>query len=246
MPRIYNLKIERKHNIEERLYHQHDLTTNQPAAIDLRNKWNTVYDQGQLGSCTANALCGLVQYVNPSFTPSRLFLYYCERVLDGDIYDDAGSTISQGVNALIRYGICPESDCPYVINNFATRPSVKAFTDAKAHTAAKYSHIRQDLSSMKATIASGIPFAFGFLVYSSFESQRVARTGIVPYPNIRTERILGGHAVVACGYDDSRQAFLVRNSWGTSWGIGGYCWMPYKIFTDPNMTTDLWVITSVS
>jgi len=98
---------------------------------------------------------------------------------------------------------------------------------------------------MKGCLASSYPFIFGFTVYDSFESQPVAQTGVVPMPG-STERVLGGHCVVAVGYDDSQQRFIVRNSWGTSWGIQGYCTMPYAYLTDSNLASDFWTIRLVS
>ena len=90
-------------------------------------------------------------------------------------------------------------------------------------------------------MAGGYPFEFGFTVYESFESQEVAQTGVVPMPQ-QTEKVLGGHAVMAVGYDDAQQRIIVRNSWGTSWGQQGYFTMPYAYLTNHQLSSDFWTI----
>jgi C1A family cysteine protease len=97
---------------------------------------------------------------------------------------------------------------------------------------------------MKNVLAGNLPFVIGFTVYASFESSSVAATGIVPMPRPR-EQILGGHAVLVCGYEDSKQLFIVRNSWGTRWGVNGYFYIPYAYFTNPSLVSDLWTISKV-
>jgi len=104
-----------------------------------------------------------------------------------------------------------------------------------------YSRVSQTPSQMKGCLASGFPFVFGFTVYDSFESQDVAKTGVVPMP-ASGESVLGGHAVLAVGYDDGQQRFIVRNSWGTGWGMHGYFTMPYAYLTDRGLASDFWTI----
>lgn len=239
---IYNLVIEHKKQIPQHLYKHIKPSVPLPVKVDLRRHWNFVYDQGQLGSCTSQAICSLLHFDNASLLPSRLLHYYNERALDGDISIDAGSTLSQGINALVYYGICQEKDWPYSIEKFAVHPPDGVYQKARAHKIYSYRHVRQTLQDMKAALASNIPFVFGILVYESFESDSVAMTGVVPLPNPTIETLLGGHALCAVGYDDKKQAFIVRNSWGSGWGDRGYCYIPYSYLVDRGLTSDLWVI----
>jgi len=108
-----------------------------------------------------------------------------------------------------------------------------------------YSRLTQSLSQLKGCLASGYPFVFGFTVYDSFESQQVAQTGVVPMP-AAGEGVLGGHAVLAVGYDDTQQRFIVRNSWGTGWGMQGYFTMPYAYLTEQNLSSDFWTVRLVN
>lgn len=223
-----------------------------PPSVDLRPKCPaTVYDQGQLGSCTANAIAAAVEFDllkegKPDMMPSRLFIYYEERVVEHTVESDAGARIRDGIKVVATVGVPPESDWPYDISKFAQKPPAQAFTDAPRHKVSSYSRVMQDLTQMKSCLASGLPFVFGFSVYDSFESQDVARTGVVPMPNLQTEKLQGGHAVLAVGYDDSQQRFIVRNSWGPGWGMGGYFTMPYAYLMSRNLASDFWTCKIVS
>ena len=197
-----------------------------PAKVDLRSKCPKVYDQGQLGSCTANALSGAFEFARKKqklkdFMPSRLFLYYNERVLNNTVNSDSGAFIRDGIKSLNTTGICPEKEWPYDINKFADKPPQKCYTDALKSTIKSYQRLTNtNLPQLQSCLSEGYPFVFGFTVYESFESQQVAQTGILPMPKPK-EKVVGGHAVMAVGYDDSKQAVIVRNSWGTGWGIKG-------------------------
>lgn len=239
----YNLKTERLHHIPKKNYKLPML----PTSVDLRNKFGPVYDQGTLSSCTANALMGVFHYDDPDshFYGSRLFLYYNERKADGDLSDDAGSTISQGVNVLHKYGVCSEISWPYDVKKFNSLPPSLTYKEALLHKAIIYEHIEQNTPSIKGCLASGFPIALGIQLYESFESTNVAKNGIVPIP-LPSERCLGGHAVVCCGYDDTKKWWIMRNSWGSSWGDRGYFYLPYTYLTDDNLCSDLWKITKVT
>ena len=225
--------------------------TTLPAKADLRPQCPAVYDQGQLGSCTANAIGAAIQFdrmkqgQTPDFVPSRLFIYYNERVMEGTVSTDSGAQIRDGIKCVAKLGACPEPDWPYVITKFASQPPQADFTEALQDRAVSYSRLVQNVNLLKGCLASGFPFVFGFTVYESFESQQVAKTGIVPMPSPK-EKTVGGHAVMAVGYDDSTQCFIVRNSWGTGWGIAGYFMMPYAYVTNSNLADDLWTIRLIS
>jgi C1A family cysteine protease len=222
-----------------------------PASMDLRPQCpKTVYDQGQLGSCTANAIAGAVEFdllkeKKPGMMPSRLFIYYNERLIEGTAGSDSGARIRDGIKVVNKLGAPPESDWPYVIDTFAERPPAKAYTDAKKHRATSYSRVVQDLTQMRGCLAAGFPFVVGFTVYTSFESQEVARTGVVPMPDLQHESVLGGHAVLAVGYDDGQQRFILRNSWGAGWGMAGYFTMPYAYLISRSLASDFWTIRVV-
>jgi C1A family cysteine protease len=222
-----------------------------PPKQDLRETCPPVYDQGQLGSCTGNAIAGAIHFdrmkqkLKPAFTPSRLFIYYNERVMEGTVESDSGAQIRDGIKSVSHLGDCPEQDCPYDISKFAQRPSAKAYKEALKYKAVSYSRLVPTLNQLQGCLASGYPFVFGFTVYESFESQEVANTGLVPMP-ASSEPVLGGHAVLAVGYDDAAQRFIVRNSWGRDWGQQGYFTMPYPYLTSSSLSDDFWTIRLIS
>jgi C1A family cysteine protease len=222
-----------------------------PTQADLRDQCpKEIYDQGELGSCTANAIgCAfefeLLKQEAQSFTPSRLFIYYNERVIEGTIDVDSGAMIRDGIKSVKKQGVCPEPDLAYDISRFAQQPPQSCYDEALNHQVTSYQRIPRVLNQMKGCLASGHPFVFGFSVYESFESDEVARTGVVPMPDVANERLLCGHAVLAVGYDDADQRFRVRNSRGESWGDGGYFTMPYAYLTERSLSSDFWAITLV-
>jgi len=225
--------------------------TTLPPSVDLRSGCPPVYDQGQLGSCTANAIAAAIQFEQirqkepKPFAPSRLFIYYNERVMEHTVGQDAGAQIRDGMKSVNHIGACPETDWPYVITKFAQKPPTRAFKDARLGKALSYQRVVQTLDQMKGCLASGLPIVLGISVYESFESQQVARSGIVPMPPI-SEKLLGGHAILAVGYNDAEQRFVMRNSWGTSWGMQGYFTIPYAYLTASNLCDDLWMIQMVA
>lgn len=218
-----------------------------PRMVDLRPQCPPVVDQLDLGSCTANAIGSAVQFdlmkhMQVTFPPSRLHIYYEERVIEHTIHEDAGAELRNGVKVINKLGAAPEVLWPYDVKKFASKPS-KGVVNAAAKTkAVEYERMVPTLNQIKACLASGHPFVFGFSVYESFMTDRVAKTGIMPIPK-KSEKMLGGHAVMGVGYDNSKKAVLARNSWGTKWGIEGYFWMPYVCIIDPNMCDDFWKIT---
>ena len=211
--------------------------TKMPKKVDLRGRnMPKVYDQGELGSCTANAIgaafeFGQVKQGLKDFMPSRLFIYYNERAMEGTIDTDSGAMIRDGMKSVNKIGVCTEVTWPYDIPRFTEKPPKTAYTEAKKHQA-------------QGCLAQGYPFVFGFAVYESFMSPDVAKTGQVPLPP-RGEQLIGGHAVLAVGYDDSINSFIVRNSWGQKWGMKCYCTMPYGYLTDPQLSRDFWAIYTV-
>jgi C1A family cysteine protease len=221
-----------------------------PSAVDLTPNCPAVYDQGQLGSCTANGIAAAIEFdqmkqaLADIFTPSRLFIYYNERVIEGTVGTDSGAQIRDGIKSISQKGACHEDLWPYDITQFTTQPPDAAYADALKHVAVAYQRVAQDLTQMKGCLADGYPFVFGFSVYHSFESQEVAQSGHAPMP-AASEQLLGGHCVAAVGYDDANQWVKCRNSWGTGWGMQGYFTLPYAYLTQSNLSSDFWTIRVV-
>ena len=218
---------------------------NIPPSADLSSKCPPVYDQGQLGSCTANAIAAAIEFdQKKKFVPSRLFIYYNERVMEGTVDSDAGAQIRDGIKSVATVGAPPERLWPYDISKFREAPPDSAVQAAKADQIVLYQRLIQDVDTMRGCIASGFPFVFGFTVYESFEGSAVARTGVLGMPKSSEKRI-GGHAVLAVGYDDVKRTFRVRNSWGPKWGKKGYFTIPYSYLSSPKLASDFWTIRSV-
>jgi len=221
-----------------------------PPRVDLTAQCPPVYDQGQLGSCTANAIGAAFEFEQdkqsrPSdFMPSRLFIYYNERTIENTVGSDSGAQIRDGIKSVNQQGVCPENLWPYDIARFTQKPPDSCFQAAQKHLVMSYHRVPRDIQQMKGCLAEGYPFVLGFTVYESFESPDVARTGILNMP-AATEKEVGGHAVVAVGYDDAQARFRIRNSWGTGWGQAGYFTMPYQYLQDENLSDDFWTIRLV-
>ena len=221
-----------------------------PPYVDLTAQMPAVYDQGSLGSCTGNAIAAAVEYTRrkqslADFVPSRLFIYYNERDIEGTVSSDAGAEIRDGIKSVVSLGACAETEWPYDVSQFATKPSDQCYADAKKDLVTRYARVDQTLDGLRQCLADGFPVVFGFTVYESFESDAVAQSGVVPMPTAG-EDMLGGHATLMVGYDDAHQQFIVRNSWGLSWGRGGYFLMPYAYPTDGDLASDFWQIDAVT
>ena len=230
------------------------------ATADLRQWCSPIEDQGQLGSCTANAGVGMVEYFERRafgrhIDASRLFLYKATRNLMHET-GDTGAYLRTTMGALALFGVPPEEYWPYDVAKFDREPPTFCYAFAQSYQAIKYYRLdppntpkEMVLSRIKANLSANLPSMFGFTVYSSIS--QAGRSGEIPYPT-RGESVEGGHAVVAVGYDDGKKiknpyrgtvqttgAFLVRNSWGTGWGDGGYGWLPYE-YVLQGLAEDWW------
>lgn len=228
-----------------------------PASYDPRDKWPTPYDQGDLGSCTGNGCAGVAQYAlikegkqngknvnTPAETPSRLFIYYNERVIEHSVNEDAGAQVKDGLKTLHATGVCFEDSWPYNVAKFKSKPPAKCYTVAAGNKVTQYAAVDgSDITELKTALANDTPVVFGFTVYESFEN--IGADGMMPMP-AEGEQVMGGHCVVAIGYDDAKQCVLVRNSWGPGWGLGGYFWMPYAFITDDSQASDFWVVEEIA
>jgi C1A family cysteine protease len=223
----------------------YSITTQIKTEIDLRLKFPVTYDQGNIGSCTANALCYNFIYNDNTFVPSRLFLYYNSRMLDKTINYDIGSTLTQGVVALQKYGVCSDTVWPYITSKYTNKPPTNAYTEGLNHQILESSRVQQTITSMKGCLISGYPFVVGILIYSSFEKVTVTTTGYVSMPNPSKEKILGGHAVICVGYNDNKGVWIMKNSWGSRWGDKGHFYLPYNYLLSNKLAGDMWTIRKV-
>jgi C1A family cysteine protease len=216
-----------------------------PKSIDMEGKCPVVYNQYDLGSCTANAGGGLSQFLMMKlgkwvYRPSRLAIYYWERVLEGTANEDSGASIRDCMKVMSGIGVPPEHMWEYDISKFKQAPPKAAYDFAQQHKVGQYSRLNNTrVRELKHCLATGYPFIFGFSVYDSFESDVIQSTGILPMPG-KYETLLGGHAVMAVGYDDDTKLFKIRNSYGPEWGKRGYFFMPYDFITDTDLASDFW------
>ena len=252
IPRKYGLKRDKRHFDHPRHVFAVDRAP-LPTSVDLRDKMPPIYDQGQLGSCSANAFAAAFEYDQMNnrsashakpFMPSRLFIYYNERSLEGTINSDDGAALEDGVIALKNKGVCPETIWPYDIRQFAKCPPKAAYGAAYHNKLMSFKEIQQSATQIKTALAQGYPIVFGIMIYESFESDAVAATGMVPMPRAN-ERCMGGHAIVLVNYDDSKKMFGFRNSWGSSWGASGCGYLPYEYVLNPNLASSFWVLLKV-
>ncbi|MGB4847554.1 MAG: C1 family peptidase [Saprospiraceae bacterium] len=224
-----------------------------PTKVDLSAGCPAVYVQGRLGSCTANSLgaaweFGRKKQKKSTFLPSKLFLYYNERVYIHTESVDSGAFLRDGIKSLQKQGICKDSEWTYDDNpnpgaKFTVKPPASCYTSALHYQITSYQRLTNNINNLKGCLAEGYPFVFGFTVYDSF--MKIKANGIMPMPNYANESVRGGHAVLAIGYDEAKQLVLVRNSWGKTWGNKGNFWMPYAYITNPNLCDDFWTIRTI-
>jgi C1A family cysteine protease len=222
-----------------------------PAIVDLRRHCPPVYDQLHLNSCSANAIAAALRYDElregrsnvPS--PSRLFIYYNERVLAGLVGKNSPVSLRDGYRTVAKAGACPEVMWPYHVRRFRRTPTPSCFSAARRYRAIAYYRIRRSMVQLRACLAEGFPFVMAMAVHASMMGRDVRRTGVVPMPT-RHDRLRGGHAVLAVGYDHARRLIIFRNSWGRGWGDRGYGYLPYAFFASSDLTWDFWTMRRVS
>lgn len=232
-----------------------------PTSVDLREWCSPIENQGSLGSCTANAGVGIVEYFERRafgrhIDASRLFLYKATRSLL-HWTGDRGAFLRSTMAGLVLFGVPPEEYWPYVPTQFDAEPPAFCYAFAQNYKAISYYRLDPPgttagplLARIKAGLAGGLPSMFGFTVYSSY-TQAASTGGKIPAPT-PGESIVGGHAVVAVGYDDGMKikntnsggtqtvgALLIRNSWGESWGTAGNGWLPYD-YVLKGLAKDWW------
>jgi len=227
---------------------------NLPASIDLRNTAKVpIYDQGATGSCSANAICASYSLLNmlnqkPPISLSRLFVYYNSRVMDNTQNIDAGAHLYLAFNTMQTNGCCLETMWPFYANLITVQPPSLCYQEALTHcTTQQDTQLDPNnlLLAIKQCLVNNLPPVIGILVYSSFESAAAAQTGMIPMPNIQTEQLLGGHALMVVGYDDVRGVVIFQNSWSANWADGGYGYLPYAFISNPYLTSDCHAFTQV-
>jgi C1A family cysteine protease len=235
-----------------------------PPQIDMRPQCPPVYDQGRIGSCTANAIAGAIEFDRlknrqpPDFVPSRLFIYYNERTIERRVGFDAGAQLRDGIKTVDQQGVCPEAEWTYDDTpaefdggpfppgaKAATQPTAACFADAQKYRLDSYQRLVQVLGQLKGCLAQGYPFVFGFTVYPSFFEAPGRQKTVTPLPG-GNDTSIGGHAVLAVGYTDQTNHFIIRNSWGPDQGENGYYYMPYSYLTDHTLSSDFWVIRTLT
>ena len=214
-----------------------------PSSVDLRPNMPPIWDQGQLGSCTSFGIARAYNYAEikaglGSTEPSHLFIYYNERMEEGTVDTDAGAIIRDGIKSCNIYGVAAENMWPYDVSKFTVKPPEEAYDYALSNQIRFYASVdNTNINSVKLCMSHGWPIVFGFSVYPSFENY----TGGVIEPPKPGDQYLGGHCVCTAGYDDSKQAILVANSWGPSFGDNGYFWLSYSYFTS-GLVSDCWMM----
>ena len=223
-----------------------------PIKFDLRIAFPgcvpPILDQGELGTCAANELSNAMRYCLRKekvgdFQPSRLYIYYFGRLFEGsDVNQDTGMSISGVCGSIAKYGACSENNWGYDITKFTQQPVRNAIIAAHTHIPYyKFLQVPQDLTNIKTALYSGYPVIIGVQLYSSFESDQVTKTGIVPIPDKTKEKLLGGHALNLIAYDDATQTFTGQNSWGgglNGWGNNGFFTIPYAYLLDSSLSDD--------
>jgi C1A family cysteine protease len=209
-----------------------------------------IEDQKNVGSCVGHGVSTAMEIVRwgqkmPPLDLSRLFIYYNSRSMEGTVLEDAGAYIRDGIKSVVKQGACRESLWPYAVEKFATEPPMQCYMDALQFQVLEYQRIdNRNIYDIKHALAHGFPIVFGFSVYESFESEVVAKTGIVPMPG-KNEKLRGGHCMVAVDYSDNEGRITGPNSWNTTWGDAGYYHMPYDYITNPDLADDFWAITKM-
>lgn len=222
--------------------------------VDLRPLLTEVENQGKTNSCAANAVAGAYEYLvqrhlpaDETYDVSRMFIYYEGRAAGGGAIEDEGSVLSHLIHSLKTKGACSEETWPFDPDRVNEQPSDEAYTEASEFVVEDALHVATDLDSWRCALTEGHPIIFGMKLFDSFDAHR--KPGLVPAPTAAesSRESHGGHAMLCVGYSDQDKVFIVRNSWGTTWGDSGYCYIPYDYLVNPKYNFgDSWIIRQVA
>lgn len=218
-----------------------------PKKVDLRADWK-ILDQGSLGSCVSNSVAACIRHARirdkrTVYDPSRLYIYWFGRFIEGTVSEDSGLYVRDAYKAVDTYKVCSENNWPYNIDRFTDKPAPHAVAAASTHNGFKYIAVPQDRVMIKKNLADGYPISFGADLWEDFMSAEVARTGKVPMPDF-TQESIGGHCMSIIGYDDDAKVFIIANSWSTTWGDGGFAYIPYDYILNKDHVSDFWTVRS--
>jgi C1A family cysteine protease len=226
-----------------------------PSSVDLRSFLQPIRSQGKLASCTAFATVALIECVRNKqellqWDGSPLFTYYSTRKIEDNVNADSGAYARNALKSVIKDGVAKEVTWPYVVDNFTINPPASAWEEAEKHQALVYYRVEQTKENILQCLADGYPFIFGAQLYDSFMKTQTTWLveNVVPMPDTKKEKLLGGHCMLAVGYLSSSNesiTLMVRNSWGQLAGLGGYHNMPLEYFLDPALSSDFWTVRSV-
>lgn len=226
-------------------------------AVDLEAKLPPAFDQGNLGSCGLNSADAVMCFFYGPRGYSRLQAYYDVRVIEDTVREDSGVECRDVMRVLQLTGMAPENLWPYDIKKFRDQPPVSVYQAAEQFTVERYSRLVTG-DDMLRCLSAGFPFILGIELTDFFDSDQLARTGIVPATDPAQHEMIGGHAVTAIGYDlnfknnaavkaanvdpatVTDRALKIRNSWGTAWGIRGHFWLPLPYATNRTLGCDAW------
>jgi len=220
-----------------------------PKSVTLEEWCGPVLDQGSSSSCVGNSTSTAITFLRlkeadlPDWVASRMYIWYMTRKQEGTADEDEGCCIRNAIKITGKLGVPPEDLWPFNLTKYAEEPSDEVKAEALQHKTFNYYRVDwTDLNEVKGCLAAGYPIVFGMMVPPGLQSEEVAKTGVLEMITDPHTEFSGGHAVLAIGYDDNRNAVLVRNSWGKDWGINGCFWLPYDYVTDPHLSDDFWTI----